>query len=180
MLFEKLKLRNFEIPNHLLDISLEPKTLRGDMADIRSRLNEIDTSLTVAASQTLQQISRSEDEVSKRLSSVFAEAVADTSEERQRARERKEKGNPPGKNNNPLGDHTARPACGAPANRAAFHAHLLCAAVPSQCPTTSCQALLPRYPDLHEWPSEPPPRAEGIPDDAQVDIRTNRCLTQAR
>jgi hypothetical protein len=58
--------------------------------------------------------------------------------------------------------------------------HLRCAAVPSQGSTTSVQALLAKYPDLHEWPSELRPRVGGIPDDAQVDIRTSRRLTQTR
>ena len=52
----------------------------------------------------LEQISRSEDEVSKALAPIFAKAVPHSQEELQRARERRELVNPPGKNTNPIGD----------------------------------------------------------------------------
>src|SRR5262249_26783787 len=52
----------------------------------------------------LEQISRSEDEVSKALAPIFAKAVAHNPDELQRARDRKELGSPPGKSNKPLGD----------------------------------------------------------------------------
>jgi hypothetical protein len=50
------------------------------------------------------QISRSQDDVSKRLATLFGNAIQPTEEEMQSARARKEKGNSPGKPSNPLGD----------------------------------------------------------------------------
>jgi hypothetical protein len=52
----------------------------------------------------LEQVSRSKDDVSKTLDSIFPQAVAHTDEELQRARARKERGNPPGKRGDSLGD----------------------------------------------------------------------------
>ena len=52
----------------------------------------------------LEQVSQSKDEVSRALASVFSQAVAHTDEELQRARARKERGNPPGKRGDSLGD----------------------------------------------------------------------------
>src|SRR5262249_23086757 len=56
------------------------------------------------AVDALNLISRSEDEVSIRLSVLFNNAILPNAAEMQRARERKERGNPPGKPNQPLGD----------------------------------------------------------------------------
>jgi hypothetical protein len=55
----------------------------------------------------LEQISRSEDDVSQRLVAIFEGAISATPEEMQRARERRERGNPPGKANDTLGDQIA-------------------------------------------------------------------------
>lgn len=55
----------------------------------------------------LEQISQSEDEVSKGLVAVFSRAVSPTSEEVERARARKDYGNPPGKKTDPLGDQVS-------------------------------------------------------------------------
>jgi PIN domain len=56
------------------------------------------------AAKTLSSISQSEDDVSKRLMALFEGANPPTSEEMQRARDRREKGNPPGKASDTLGD----------------------------------------------------------------------------
>jgi PIN domain-containing protein len=56
------------------------------------------------AHDLLEQVSQSKDEVSKALAGVFSRAVAPTDGELQRARARKERGNPPGKRSDPLGD----------------------------------------------------------------------------
>lgn len=52
----------------------------------------------------MKQISCSEDEVSKALIPIFDKAVAHSPKELQKARNRKEIGNPPGKKGDPLGD----------------------------------------------------------------------------
>ncbi len=103
--FENLKLRNVGVPDHLFDISGETASkLREKLSDIGQRITEINKELITASIQTLQRISLSEDEVSKTLYDLFSKAVKPAPEELQRARERKERGNPPGKINGPLGD----------------------------------------------------------------------------
>lgn len=89
------------VPDHLLGISEQETTEFRKNIDqaqqARKKLDEL-------VSDTLFQISRSEDEVSKRLESLFDKAVVPSSDEMQRARERKERGNPPGKVKDALGD----------------------------------------------------------------------------
>jgi hypothetical protein len=91
----------FPIPDHLLGIDDAKlteyrKTLQG--------VEEVRKSLRALASDALGRISRSEDDVSKRLAGLFDKAVEASEEELQRARKRKERGNPPGKPSDPLGD----------------------------------------------------------------------------
>jgi hypothetical protein len=54
----------------------------------------------------LEQVSRSEDDVSKALAGVFSQAVAPNEGELERAKERKTRGNPPGTENWPSGRRT--------------------------------------------------------------------------
>lgn len=103
--FEQLKVRGFDIPDHLFDISGDTAAeLRKKLHNIDQRIKEINAALMDAAVQTLQRISRSEDEVSKALATLFDKVVTHTPEETQHARERRERGNPPGKKADPLGD----------------------------------------------------------------------------
>src|SRR2546422_132225 len=102
---EKLTVRGIDVPDHLLDISGETAAkLRDKLRDNDQRSKEIKDALKDAAVRTLQLISQSEDEVSKALAAVFNKAVPHTPEEIQRARERQERGNPPGKKSDPLRD----------------------------------------------------------------------------
>jgi hypothetical protein len=71
---------------------------------IGSQFERIKDQLRSLASELLDQISRSEDEVSKTLAGIFARAVPHNDAELQRARVRREVGNPPGKKADPLGD----------------------------------------------------------------------------
>ncbi len=104
-LFEELKIRKLVVPDHLFDIAEETASkLREKLGEIGERIKAVNTDLTSAAVDTLRRISCSEDEVSKALAGLFNKAVPHTPEEIQRARERKEIGNPPGKKADPLGD----------------------------------------------------------------------------
>jgi hypothetical protein len=87
------------IPDHLLGLSDErTKELRKIIQGAADELTELVTN-------ALSKISRSEDEVSQRLRHLFENKVAAPSPcEMQRARDRKERGNPPGKPDDPLGD----------------------------------------------------------------------------
>jgi hypothetical protein len=85
----------------LLDISDE------SVASFRrtfEQAGDLTTKLTKLVSEALCKISRSEDDVSQRLKSLFSDAKSPTPDQMQRARERKERGNPPGRPKNPLGD----------------------------------------------------------------------------
>jgi hypothetical protein len=103
--FEQLKVRGLGVPDHIFDISGEiTTTLREKLGDLDKSIQEINNLLKNAAVQTLQQVSLSKDEISKALASLFDKAVSHMPEEIQRARERRERGNPPGKKSDPLGD----------------------------------------------------------------------------
>ncbi len=71
---------------------------------IRQTIRAENARLTITAAEEIQQVSRSEDDVSMALAELFKTAVVESPDELQRARGRKEKGNPPGKPNDPLGD----------------------------------------------------------------------------
>lgn len=89
------------IPDHLLRISDE-KT-----AEFRNTLAQavkVKVELTKLAEDVLSKISRSEDDVSQRLNTLFDKAISPSKGEMQRARDRKERGNPPGKQRDTLGD----------------------------------------------------------------------------
>jgi hypothetical protein len=90
--FEELKVRAFEVPDHLFDaVGKTSSELRGKLDDIRKKIDEVNSDLTQIAVQTLDLISRSEDEVSKTLVGLFNNAVPPTPEELQRSREREGK-----------------------------------------------------------------------------------------
>ncbi len=72
--------------------------------EINQKVKKVRKDLKSLAMQIMEQISRGEDDVSKALAPIFAKAVLPTPEEQQRAKERRERGNPPGKKEDPLGD----------------------------------------------------------------------------
>jgi hypothetical protein len=78
--------------------------VRRQLKDIRQQVDTLSDDLKTVFARTFGQISRSEDEVSKVLTELFNKPTEHTFEELQRARERKERGNPPGKKGDPMGD----------------------------------------------------------------------------
>jgi len=103
--FEEIRVRTFEMPDPLLDVSTEAaKNLVDKLKSINEGVKAVNKDLPKAAIQVLCRISQSEDEVSKGLSTIFSRAVLHEPEELERARQRKELGNPPGKKAGPLGD----------------------------------------------------------------------------
>jgi hypothetical protein len=89
------------VPDHLLGIGDDKvKELRSVLKRASDTRNEI-RDLVAGA---LAQISRSEDDVSKRLAVLFDGAIDPKADELQRARNRRERGNPPGKARDTLGD----------------------------------------------------------------------------
>lgn len=89
------------VPDHLLGISDD------DVKRLRTVFSESDKARAEVlkfCEEALDKISRSADDVSKRLEALFKDAPSPTAEELARARERRERGNPPGKPSDPLGD----------------------------------------------------------------------------
>jgi len=102
---EELKVRGFDIPDHLFDTtSATAAKLRETLKNIGSEVAKVNEQLKTAAIETLNRISLSQDEVSRVLDTIFQTAVTHAPDELERARDRKERGNPPGKKSDPLGD----------------------------------------------------------------------------
>ena len=103
VLEEALKdVRNFSVPDLLF--ATTSQGIRERLLTIRRAVQAAREELMTLAHDLLDQISRSEDEVSKVLVGIFAKAVPHAPDEILRARERKELGNAPGKKVDPLGD----------------------------------------------------------------------------
>lgn len=102
---QELASHDIPLPEHLLssgdtklkEIRERLQQMKNDAEGIRKQLSELGSGL-------LKQVSKSQDEVSKALASIFYQPVKPTDAELERARSRKERGNPPGKLNGPLGD----------------------------------------------------------------------------
>jgi hypothetical protein len=102
---KELKIQTFGLPDHLSSTCNDQrKNIREQMSAITTNISEVNAKVDAWGLNIMEQISHSEDEVSKALSAIFANAVSHSSEELQRAKERKELGNPPGKGANPIGD----------------------------------------------------------------------------
>jgi hypothetical protein len=98
---KELSETNTAVPDHLLGITDENvQELRKVFKEAAKKRDE----LASLSEEALERISRSDDDVSRRLGKLFERAIPATPQEIERARQRKEKGNPPGKPNNPLGD----------------------------------------------------------------------------
>jgi L-rhamnose mutarotase len=90
-----------DVPKHLFEIP------ESEISEIRKAVDAAKKArkeLWNLSVEMVQKISRSEDELSKRLQKVFSDAAQPTTEQMKRAREKKELGNPPGKKGDPLGD----------------------------------------------------------------------------
>jgi hypothetical protein len=74
------------------------------IAQISTMLDEVNSEEKALALEMLKQVSQSKDPVSVALAPIFAKAVPHSNDEMQLARERKERGNPPGKESDILGD----------------------------------------------------------------------------
>jgi len=94
----KLKAGGVVVPHHL------PNTVSGQLRETRDKINKTKVEFSKHTPDLLERIIQSKDEVSAALERIFCHAVKAKEEEWRRARERRERGNPPGKQNDPLGD----------------------------------------------------------------------------
>ena len=102
---KEFKLQTFNLPDHLSSTSIDQRSsILREMRDITKKIENVNAEVDGLNLSVIEQISRSEDEVSKALSLIFSKAVPHSSEELRRARDRRELGNPPGKSTNPIGD----------------------------------------------------------------------------
>lgn len=102
---KNLELGSLALPDHLFnETETTVNPILSQIQEIRDKVEKIQEQWKKLADELLGQISRSEDEVSKALTGIFAKAVTHTDEELSRARKRRELGNPPGKRGDPLGD----------------------------------------------------------------------------
>jgi hypothetical protein len=91
------------VPDHLFNDTVT-RDLQGKLGAIRDGIKGMRRAADQAVTNLLQQISRSEDDVSRALAEIFTRATDATPQELERARARKERGRAPGKPENALGD----------------------------------------------------------------------------
>lgn len=102
---KELKLQTFNLPDHLSSTSIDQRNgILQQLSEIAQKIKNVNAEVDALVLGIMEQISCSEDEVSKALSPIFVNAVPHSPEELQRARDRRELGNPPGKITNPIGD----------------------------------------------------------------------------
>ena len=103
--FSEIKFQTFKVPDHLFGTTQdESRTILEKMKTIHEDVAKLNQSVSALAEGIMKKVSQSNDEVSMALAPIFARAERHTAEELQRARTRKELGNPPGKQANLLGD----------------------------------------------------------------------------
>src|SRR5262249_37723678 len=100
---QEFKAINRGLPNQLFSDAVT-KTLQAKLKAIANDVIEMSVAAHKAAEDLLQQIGRSEDDVSGALAGIFSRAEEANKSEIERARERKERGRAPGKPDDALGD----------------------------------------------------------------------------
>jgi hypothetical protein len=104
-LMKKVSLQTCNMPDHLFGIDeSQDKDILQQMREIGQSVANLNNEIVSLASITVEQIAKSEDAVSVALAPIFSKAITHSPEELQRARDRKELGNPPGKKSDPIGD----------------------------------------------------------------------------
>jgi hypothetical protein len=103
--FTALKLQTYKVPDHLFGTTAEEsKNILGKMSEIHQHIEQLNKDLTALAMGIMEKIRQSNDEVSLALTPLFLGAVPHLDEELERAKQRKERGQPPGKKVDPIGD----------------------------------------------------------------------------
>jgi hypothetical protein len=103
--FGQLKLEKRPPPDHLFGATEEQtRTIRDQMRKIDSQIGSVNKRMNELAKAIMQKVAQSTDEVSAALEPIFSRAVAHSPEELRRATERRDRGNPPGKQGSVVGD----------------------------------------------------------------------------
>lgn len=102
---KNFNLNKVSFPEHLeSDAERVLKDWNRETLDIMTSVKGQKEKLSEIAKKILEQINEDADDISKTLSSIFDHAKLHSAEQLEKARVRKELGNPPGKQNDPLGD----------------------------------------------------------------------------
>ena len=97
--------QTFSMLDHLFGATEEQsKRIQRQMKEIHSKIKQVNSEVRALALEIMSKISQSTDEVSRALAPIFAKAVCHSETQLQKAKERKESGHPPGKQNDPIGD----------------------------------------------------------------------------
>jgi hypothetical protein len=104
--FTTLKLeKTYTVPDHLFGtVEDKSKSILDKLNDINRQLKDVNKELNALATNIMEKISQSTDEVSAVLTRLFDKAVPHQEKELQQAKQRKERGQPPGKKAGPIGD----------------------------------------------------------------------------
>jgi PIN domain len=99
------KAETYKVPDHLFGVTeTQSNAIRSQMKEIGQKIEQVNKELSTLAANIMKKISQSADEVSTALAPIFAKAVCPSDENLRKATERKLRGDPPGKANNPFGD----------------------------------------------------------------------------
>lgn len=102
---KKLNRSNILVPCHLLsDSDAGLKSTVEQLSELREKIESTGKEYKALIHDALEQVSQSKDEISRVLANIFSRAVEASAGELERARVRKERGGPPGKRADPLGD----------------------------------------------------------------------------
>jgi hypothetical protein len=103
--FKKAKAETYDVPDHLFGTTEDQSTsIRRQVNEIQQKIKQVNTEVRALALDIITKVSQSTDEVSTALAPIFAKAVCHSDAQLQKAKERKERGDPPGKQHNPIGD----------------------------------------------------------------------------
>lgn len=102
---QSVQVKTGGMPDHLFGIDAATfDSIRSQLRTLSRDKDSLVSKLTGIVENTLSKIAASQDDVSVALASLFSKARTATPDELERARLRRELGNPPGKIGNPLGD----------------------------------------------------------------------------
>jgi hypothetical protein len=103
--FDELPIANTNVPDQLFGATEEQsKSIQRQVDDIRRAIKKVNTELRTLKMDIMKKVGQSTDEVSTVLAPIFTKAVRHSDAELQKAEARKERGDPPGKKTNPVGD----------------------------------------------------------------------------
>jgi hypothetical protein len=103
--FKTLQLSTYGVHDHLFGVDEKQSSgIRLRLKDIGQKIKEVNTELHYLAMNIITKVSQSTDEASTALAPIFSNAVWHSRKQLQNAQQRKERGDPPGKPTDPIGD----------------------------------------------------------------------------